>query len=274
MIRALHELGIEAVAVYSTADADALHVRLADEAVRIGPPPAAESYLNIPSIIAAAVTTGCEAVHPGYGFLSENAAFVERVRRQRPRLRRPAGDGDASDGRQDRGAQSRCAPPACRRVPGTEGATTLARGARGRGRARLPGAAQGGGGRRRARACASSPTPASSTTRSSGAPAEAHAAFGDGTLYLEKVDRAGAPRRDPGALRQARQRAHARRARVLDPAAPPEADRGVAVAGARRRAARGDGGGRRARLPARSATATPARSSSCSARTGRSPSSR
>ena len=77
VIRALHELGIEAVAVYSTADRDALHVRLADQAVHIGPPPAAESYLRVPSIIAAAVTTGCEAVHPGYGFLAENPAFVE-----------------------------------------------------------------------------------------------------------------------------------------------------------------------------------------------------
>src|SRR5881275_3373768 len=76
VIRALHELGIEAVAVYSTADADALHVRLADRAVRIGPPPASESYLSIPSVIAAATTTGCEAVHPGYGFLAENPAFV------------------------------------------------------------------------------------------------------------------------------------------------------------------------------------------------------
>src|SRR5207344_1533691 len=77
VIRALHELGVEAVAVYSTADRDALHVRLADQAVHIGPPQAAESYLRVPSIIAAAVTTGCEAVHPGYGFLAENPAFVE-----------------------------------------------------------------------------------------------------------------------------------------------------------------------------------------------------
>ena len=77
VIRALHELGVEAVAVYSTADEGALHTRLADEAVRIGPPPAAQSYLSIPAIVAAAVTTGCEAVHPGYGFLSENPAFVE-----------------------------------------------------------------------------------------------------------------------------------------------------------------------------------------------------
>ncbi len=76
VIRALHELGVEAVAVYSTADEDALHVRLADRAVRIGPAPAAQSYLSIPAIISAATTTGCEAVHPGYGFLAENGAFV------------------------------------------------------------------------------------------------------------------------------------------------------------------------------------------------------
>jgi len=76
VIRALHELGVEAVAVYSTADRDALHVRLADHAVCVGPPSATESYLRIPSIVAAAMTNGCEAVHPGYGFLSENAAFA------------------------------------------------------------------------------------------------------------------------------------------------------------------------------------------------------
>src|SRR5881227_3491842 len=76
VIRALHELNIEAVAVYSTADAGALHTRLADRSVRIGPPPASESYLNMASIVAAAETTGCDAVHPGYGFLSENPAFV------------------------------------------------------------------------------------------------------------------------------------------------------------------------------------------------------
>jgi acetyl-CoA carboxylase biotin carboxylase subunit len=77
VIRACRELGIEAVAVYSTADRDSSHVRLADRAVCIGPPPATESYLAIPNVIAAATTTGCDAVHPGYGFLSENPAFVE-----------------------------------------------------------------------------------------------------------------------------------------------------------------------------------------------------
>src|ERR671933_899346 len=76
VIRALHELGIEAVAVYSTTDRGALHTRLADRAVCIGPPPAIDSYLNMPSVVAAAETTGCDAVHPGYGFLAENPAFV------------------------------------------------------------------------------------------------------------------------------------------------------------------------------------------------------
>ena len=77
VIRALHENDVEAVAVYSTIDRDSLHVRLADRAVHVGPPQSSESYLKIPSLIAAATTTGCEAVHPGYGFLAENPAFVE-----------------------------------------------------------------------------------------------------------------------------------------------------------------------------------------------------
>jgi acetyl-CoA carboxylase biotin carboxylase subunit len=77
--RACKEMGIATVAVHSTADADAMHVRLADESVCIGPPPAARSYLHIPSIIAAAEITGAQAIHPGYGFLSENAKFAEIV---------------------------------------------------------------------------------------------------------------------------------------------------------------------------------------------------
>src|SRR6266853_760924 len=77
--RACKEMGIATVAIHSTADADAMHVRLADESVCVGPPPAAQSYLNVPQIIAACEITGAEAVHPGYGFLSENARFAEIV---------------------------------------------------------------------------------------------------------------------------------------------------------------------------------------------------
>ncbi|WP_284944921.1 acetyl-CoA carboxylase biotin carboxylase subunit [Acidisoma cladoniae] len=77
--RACREMGIASVAVHSTADADSMHVRLADESVCIGPPPARDSYLNIPAILSAAAITGADAIHPGYGFLSENASFAEMV---------------------------------------------------------------------------------------------------------------------------------------------------------------------------------------------------
>src|SRR6476619_6463216 len=76
LVRACHDLGAEAVAVYSTADSDGLWVSLADRAVCIGPHAAADSYLRVPNLIAAAETTGCDAVHPGWGFLAENAGFV------------------------------------------------------------------------------------------------------------------------------------------------------------------------------------------------------
>ena len=79
VIRAAREMGIQSVAVHSTADTDAMHVRIADESVCIGPPPATDSYLSIPAIIAACEVTGAQAIHPGYGFLSENANFVQIV---------------------------------------------------------------------------------------------------------------------------------------------------------------------------------------------------
>jgi acetyl-CoA carboxylase biotin carboxylase subunit len=81
IIRACRELGIPTVAIYSTADKDALHVRMADESVCIGPPAAEESYLNIPAVVSAALTYGADAVHPGYGFLSENGDFAEACHR-------------------------------------------------------------------------------------------------------------------------------------------------------------------------------------------------
>ena len=118
VIRALHELGIEAVAVYSTADEDALHVRLADRAVRIGPPPAAQSYLAHPALIAAATTTGCEAVHPGYGFLSENPAFVRACDDNDLVFVGPAAGRDGADGRQGRRRRPRCARRGVPLVPG------------------------------------------------------------------------------------------------------------------------------------------------------------
>ncbi len=79
VVRACREMDIRSVAVHSTADSDAMHVRMADEALCIGPPPAAESYLSVPAIISACEITGAEAIHPGYGFLSENASFVQIV---------------------------------------------------------------------------------------------------------------------------------------------------------------------------------------------------
>src|SRR5260221_3024690 len=81
VIRACRELGIRSVAVHSSVDADALHVKFADESVCIGPAPAKQSYLHIPAIISAAEVTGAEAIHPGYGFLSENAEFAEMCER-------------------------------------------------------------------------------------------------------------------------------------------------------------------------------------------------
>ena len=79
VVRAAREMGIGSVAVHSTADSDAMHVRMADEAICIGPPPSPRSYLSVPAIISACEITGAQAIHPGYGFLSENASFVQIV---------------------------------------------------------------------------------------------------------------------------------------------------------------------------------------------------
>jgi acetyl-CoA carboxylase biotin carboxylase subunit len=185
VIRALHELGIEAVAVYSTADRDALHVRLADRAVHIGPPQAAESYLRVPSIIAAAVTTGCEAVHPGYGFLSENPAFVEAcVDNDLVFVGPPAGVMEQmGDKVAARRAMKAAGVPT---VPGTDGPTTVS-GARAAadeiGYPVLLKASAGGGGKGMRLVEA----PDDLEDAFGAAAAEAEAAFGDATLYVEKV---------------------------------------------------------------------------------------
>ena len=240
VIRALHELGVEAVAVYSTADKDALHVQMADHAVHIGPPSATESYLRIPSVIAAANTTGCEAVHPGLRLPRREPRVRRGVCRQRARLRRAARGRDGDDGRQD----LREAGDARRRRPDRardRGRDVRRGGARGGGGDRLSvllKATAGGGGkgmrlvRRRRRARRRVQHGRERSRR--------------GVRRSDDVRREGArsraPRRDPGDLRPLRQRPDAWRARVLDPAPPPEADRGVAVAGAHARDARGDGG--------------------------------
>jgi acetyl-CoA carboxylase, biotin carboxylase subunit len=185
VIRALHELDVEAVAVYSTADADALHVRLADRAVRIGPPPAAESYLNIASVIAAATTTGCEAVHPGYGFLSENDEFVRLCEDNDLVFIGPPADvmarmGDKALAKQEMKAAG------VPLVPGTEGSTgpEEARAAADElGYPVLLKAAAGGGGK--GMRLVTEPDELHDAFQR--AAAEAHAAFGDGTLYVEKA---------------------------------------------------------------------------------------
>ena len=105
VIRACRELGIQTVAVYSEADRESLHVRFADDDVCIGPPPARESYLKIPRIIAAAEITGADAIHPGYGFLAENAEFAETCAGLEHHVHRPDGGADPRDGRQGRGAE-------------------------------------------------------------------------------------------------------------------------------------------------------------------------
>jgi acetyl-CoA carboxylase, biotin carboxylase subunit len=185
VIRALHELGVEAVAVYSTADADALHVRLADHAVCVGPPAAAESYLRIPSIVAAATTTRCEAVHPGYGFLAENPAFVDACVDNDLVFVGPPADvmtrmGDKIAAR--RAMRAADVPT----VPGTDGATTIT-GARAAaeeiGYPVLLKAAAGGGGKGMRVVEAGEEL----EDAFGAAAAEAAAAFGDSTLYVEKV---------------------------------------------------------------------------------------
>ncbi|HEY8028666.1 MAG TPA: acetyl-CoA carboxylase biotin carboxylase subunit [Gaiellaceae bacterium] len=185
VIRALHELDVEAVAVYSTADEDAMHVRLADRAIRIGPPPAAESYLNIASVIAAATTTGCEAVHPGYGFLSENDEFVRLCEDNDLVFIGPPADvmarmGDKALAKQEMKAAG------VPLVPGTVGSTgpEEARAAADElGYPVLLKAAAGGGGK--GMRLVTDPDELHDAFQR--AAAEAHASFGDGTLYVEKA---------------------------------------------------------------------------------------
>jgi acetyl-CoA carboxylase biotin carboxylase subunit len=184
VIRALHELGVEAVAVYSTADAGTLHTRLADYAVCIGPPSATESYLNLPSVVAAGEITRCDAVHPGYGFLAENPDFVKACEENDLVFVGPDADVMARMGDKVE-AKRELADAGLPLVPGTEAVEADEAGAAGAeiGFPVLLKAAAGGGGkgmRLVERADELEDAFASAS-------AEALAAFGDGTLYLEKL---------------------------------------------------------------------------------------
>ena len=185
VIRALHELGIEAVAVYSTADRDALHVELADQAVCIGPPLAAESYLRISNVVAAAETTGCEAVHPGYGFLAENAAFVRACDDNDIVFIGPTADVVEQMGDKVRAKEAMQAA-GVPLVPGSDGAVGLADLRRAAGDAGFPvllKASSGGGGKGMRLVS----TPDDLEDAYGAASAEAVAAFGDGSVYVEKL---------------------------------------------------------------------------------------
>jgi acetyl-CoA carboxylase biotin carboxylase subunit len=185
VLRACKELGIPTVAVHSTADADAMHVRLADESVCIGPPPARESYLNVPSLLAACEITGADAVHPGYGFLSENARFAEILDEHHVTFIGPRPEhirlmGDKIEAKR---TAKRLGIPV---VPGSDGGVgsdaEAARIAADIGFPVLVKASAGGGGRgMKVARSAEELSTALSTARS-----EAKAAFGDDAVYLEK----------------------------------------------------------------------------------------
>jgi acetyl-CoA carboxylase biotin carboxylase subunit len=183
--RACREMGIKTVAVHSTADSDAMHVRLADESVCIGPPPARDSYLNIPAILSAAMVTGADAVHPGVGFLSENANFAEIVEAHGFTFIGPKPDHIRTMG--DKIAAKRAALELgipC--VPGSDGAVASAEEAAGIARdigfPVLIKAAAGGGGRGMKVALSADELGQAISMAQS----EAEAAFGSSEVYIER----------------------------------------------------------------------------------------
>jgi acetyl-CoA carboxylase, biotin carboxylase subunit len=185
IIRACRELGVETVAVYSTADRESLHVKLADRAVHIGPPLPADSYLRIPSLVAAATTTECDAVHPGWGFLAENAAFALACEDNDlvfigPRAETIETMGDKIAAKE---AMAEAGVPL---VPGSEGAVDLELAREIAAEVGFPvllKASAGGGGRGMRLVESADGLEAAYRTASS----EAQSAFGDGSLYVEKA---------------------------------------------------------------------------------------
>jgi acetyl-CoA carboxylase biotin carboxylase subunit len=185
VLRACKELGIPAVAVHSTADADAMHVRLADESVCIGPPPAKDSYLNIPALLAACEITGADAVHPGYGFLSENARFADILREHNVQFIGPTAEhirlmGDKIEAK--RTAVRLGLPVVPGSDAGIESEAQALKVAEEIGFPVLVKAAAGGGGR--GMKLVRSPEDLAGALAT--ARAEAQAAFGDAAVYLEK----------------------------------------------------------------------------------------
>ncbi|MCC0023554.1 MAG: acetyl-CoA carboxylase biotin carboxylase subunit [Hyphomicrobiaceae bacterium] len=185
VLRACKEMGIQTVAVHSTADADAMHVRLADESVCIGPNPASESYLNIPAIVTACEISGADAVHPGYGFLSENARFARILAEHKVAFIGPSSHhieimGDKIEAK--RTALELGIP--C--VPGSDGEVETVEDAKAIGKEFgypvLVKAAAGGGGR----GMKVANSEAEMETAFKTARSEAKAAFGDGAVYIEK----------------------------------------------------------------------------------------
>ena len=186
IICACRELGIKTVAVYSEADEHALHVRFADEDVCIGPARSVDSYLNVPAIISAAEITGADAIHPGYGFLSESAYLAEVCEACHIKFIGPYPERHPADGRQGPRApgdeEGRRAGPAGQRRPGAG----RGRGDQGRQGAGLPGHHQGRRRRRRPRHARRPHPPTSCSKSLKTAMREAEAAFGVGDVYLEK----------------------------------------------------------------------------------------
>ena len=262
VIFACRELGIKTVAVYSEADENSLHVRFADEDICIGPARSSDSYLNVPAIISAAEITGADAMHPGYGFLSESAYLAEVCEACHIRFIGPDPSvirllGDKAKARR---AMKKAGVPM---LPGSDGPVESEEQARSRsprqiGYPVIIKAVAGGGGR----GMRIVKTPADLPHAFKTAQREAEVGVRRRRRLHREVPRVAAAHRVPDPRRSPRQRRAPRRARMLDPAPAPEAARGIAVGGGVREGPPQDGRAWSSTRRARCSTPTPARSSS------------